>query len=125
MSEDTLTLKGLEVYELVDASATRMKEPHRRYGNYAKNISIVVKRIVNPPKGQWQGWWTIATRCFGLAYTGGWDEDILVPFAKSLARKMGLDEAKAEELAKYIKQNMAAIIGETAREEAVAPLTFL
>jgi hypothetical protein len=118
MPNDSLTLTPLDTYELLDASATRMKEPHKRYGNYAKRLSVVIKRVVNPPKGQWQAWWGIATRVFGFAYTGGHNEKVLTTLAQSLAEEYGVDQAKAAELAKYIKDNMSAIVGEASREEA-------
>jgi hypothetical protein len=118
MSEDSITLKGLQPYELLNASAIRMKEPHKRYGNFAKRLSIIIKRVINPPKGQWQAWWGIATRIFGFAYTGGHNEKVLTTLAQSLAEEYGVDQGKAVELAKYIKSNMSAIVGEAAREEA-------
>jgi hypothetical protein len=108
-------LEDLEPYELVDASATVMKEPHKRFGQYAKRIAEIIKQVVNPPKMQWQPWWTIGTRVFTFAYKGGHSEDVCVAIARELAREAGVDEGKAEELAKAIKASLGRIVGEKAR----------
>jgi hypothetical protein len=118
MPEYDTTLRNIPPYQYINVAATSTKEMHKRYGNYAKRLSIIIKRVVNPPKGQWQAWWGIATRVFGFAYTGGHNEKVLTTLAQSLAEEYGVDGAKAVELAKYIKQNMSAIVGEAAREEA-------
>ncbi|MHA1590232.1 MAG: hypothetical protein ACTSVA_06485 [Candidatus Njordarchaeales archaeon] len=112
MSVDELTLRGLSPYELVDASATRMKPLHKRYGTWMRRLAELVKRVVNPPKGQWQPWWTVATRVFTFAYKGGHSEEVCVAVARALAEEMNLDVGKAEELARQIKANISAIVGE-------------
>ena len=112
---DKITLEGLEPYELIDVAATRMKRLHKRYGGWARNLAELVKRVVNPPKGTWQAWWTIATRVFTFAYKGGHNEEVCVGVALLLAREMGLDEGKAEELARAIKMNVNRIVGVRAR----------
>ena len=112
---DKITLEGLEPYELLDASATRMKNLHKRYGRWARRLAELVKRVVNPPKGMWQPWWTIATRVFTFAYKGGHNEDVCVAVATALAEEMGIDAGKAEELARAIKQNVSAIVGVKSR----------
>jgi len=115
MAVDELYLKGLSTYELLDAAATRMKEPHKRYGGWMKRLAELVKRVVNPPKGMWQPWWTIATRVFTFAYKGGHSEEVCVAIATALAEEMGLDGGKAEELARAIKNNVSRIVGERTR----------
>jgi len=112
MAVDELYLKGLSPYELLDASATRMKQLHKRYGTWAKRLAELVKRVVNPPKGQWQPWWTIATRVFTFAYKGGHTEEVCVAIARALAEEMNVDVGQAEELARAIKSNISAIVGE-------------
>ena len=110
-----IELSDLEAYETVDASATVMKVPHKRFGQFSKRLAELVKQIVNPQKMHWQAWWTIATRVFTLAYRGGHRESVLVALARELAEEAGLDTAKAEELAKAIKANLGRIVGEKAR----------
>jgi len=110
-----LQLEDFEPYELIDASATVMKTTHKRFGQFAKRIAEIVKQVVNPPKMHWQAWWTIATRVFTFAYKGGHSEEVCVTVARSLAREAGLDEDKAEELAKTIRNSLGRIVGEKAR----------
>jgi hypothetical protein len=110
-----LQLEDFEPYELIDASATVMKTTHKRFGQFAKRIAEIVKQVVNPPKMHWQAWWTIATRVFTFAYKGGHSEEVCVVIARELAKEAGLDEAKAEELAKTIRNSLGRIVGEKAR----------
>jgi hypothetical protein len=110
-----LQLEDFEPYELIDASATVMKTTHKRFGQFAKRIAEIVKQVVNPPKMHWQAWWTIATRVFTFAYKGGHSEEVCVAIARELAKEAGLDEAKAEELAKTIRNSLGRIVGEKAR----------
>jgi hypothetical protein len=110
-----LQLEDFEPYELIDASATVMKTTHKRFGQFAKRIAEIVKQVVNPQKMHWQAWWTIATRVFTFAYKGGHSEEVCVTVARSLAREAGLDEDKAEELAKAIRNSLGRIVGEKAR----------
>ena len=115
MAMDEIHLRGLTDYELLDAAATRMKQRHKRYGGWIKRLAELVKRVVNPPKGMWQPWWTIATRVFTFAYKGGHSEEVCVGVARVLAEEMGLDVGQAEELARAIKNNVSRIVGERTR----------
>ena len=104
--------------EAVDVTASaNLKEPHRKYGGYIKRLSALIKQVVNPAKGAWQPWFTIATRIFGLAYRGH-NTETCVAVARAIAEEMGIDVSKAEDLAKVIVENKSYIIGEKARPGA-------
>jgi hypothetical protein len=118
MPKYSVSLEDIKPYELVDASATVMKEPHKEFGNWMKKLATIVKDIGKPEKGHWQPYWTIATRVFGLVYKGGHSEEVAVSVAVAIAGEFGIDAGKAEELARYISQNVQAIIGKKARAGA-------
>jgi len=104
--------------EAVDVVASAsMKQPHKKYGGYIKRLAALIKQVVNPGKGEWQPWFTIATRVFGLAYRGH-NTDTCVALARAIAEEMGIDVSKAEDLAKVIVENKSYIVGEKARPGA-------
>ena len=104
--------------EAVDVVASAsMKQPHKKYGSYIKRLSAIIKQVVNPGKGEWQPWFTIGTRVFGLAYRGH-NTETCTALARAIAEEMGVDVGKAEELAKVIVENKSYIVGEKARPGA-------
>jgi hypothetical protein len=54
------------------------------------------------PEGQIQEWVNIGWKVYDFAYKGGYDIEVCVEVAKSLAREKGLPEDDAENLAKEI-----------------------
>ena len=103
--------------EAVDAIASvALKEDHRRYGEYMKRLSHLIRQHVNPPKGDWQKYWTIATRVFSMCY-GGHDLKTVDALAKELGRELRVNPATASKLAKVIYDNMDYILGEKSRME--------
>lgn len=111
---ESVTLEPKTYQEFIDAVGTKMKEPHKKFGNYAKRLATIVKRVVNPSKGMWQPWWTIGARVFGFAHKGH-NIDVCKAVATSLADEMGVDPGKAEELAEAIYNNLAYILGEKSK----------
>ena len=118
MPKYSVSLEDIEAYELVDASATAMKEKHRVFGTWMKKLATIVKDVAKPEKGHWQPYWTIATRVFGLVYKGGHNEDVAVALANALASEFNVDVGKAEDLARYIARNIQAIVGVKGRATA-------
>jgi len=109
--------------EAVDvvASAT-MKEAHKPFGEYAKKIANVLRAYFRIPKGHWQAYWTVATRCFTLAY-GGHGEDVVVALGRALGRELGIGDAVGEQIARAVYRNMDYILGKKAELETATEAT--
>jgi len=100
-------------YEAVDVTASLMlKEPHRRFGDWMKRVASIVKEVLGEDrvKGQWQPYWTIATRVFGLVYRGH-SKEVCATLARALAEEMQVDPGLAERIAEKIYDNKQEIIG--------------
>ena len=104
--------------EAVDAIASlALKSPHKRYGEWMKRLAEVVKEVVNPAKGDWQRWWTVATKAFELLYRG-WSVEAAYNAVSQLARQMRISDVnKVRSLVEAINNRMEYILGVHAREE--------
>lgn len=102
-------------YEALDAIASlALKKRNKVYGEWLKRLAEIVKRTVNPRKGEWQKWWTIATKTFELLYRG-WSERSAINYVAPLAREMGV--TGYERLVREIARNMDYILGVHSGEE--------
>jgi len=102
-------------YEAVDVIASSaLKQPHKKYGNWMRNLAGVVREYVKQ-KGRWQPVWTVATRVFGLAYHGH-TVDVSKSLAHELASEMGIEDVDIDGLVERIHAELQNISGErTAR----------
>ena len=104
--------------EAVDVTASAsMKRAHKVYGQYAKRIAEVLRANFRIGKGDWQKYWTIATRVCGIFY-GGHSLEVGRALADSLGREMGVRDAAR--IAEVIYANMDYILGKKSEMEIVA-----
>jgi len=107
--------------EAVDAIASlALKRPNRVYGEWMKRLAEIVRREVNPRKGEWQKYWTIATKVFELLYRG-WSEASAKNYVAPLAREMGI--RNYEKLVDAIAANMDYILGRHSKPEGSTQAT--
>lgn len=103
--------------EAVDAVASlALKRPNKVYGQWMKRLAEIVREAVNPRKGEWQKWWTVATKTFELLYHG-WSAQSARNYVAPLAREMGL--TGYERLVDAIAKNMDYILGRHSRPEQI------
>jgi len=102
--------------EAVDAIASlALKKEHRRYGEWMRRLAEIVRREVNPPKGHWQAYWTVATKVFEILYHG-WSEESARNYVAPLAREMRI--TNYDKLVSAIARNMDYILGRHSRMES-------
>jgi ABC-type Zn uptake system ZnuABC Zn-binding protein ZnuA len=101
--------------EAVDAIASlALKKRHKQYGEWMRRLAEIVKREVNPPKGDWQRYWTLATYAFQYLYRG-WDSRQVANYVAPLARELRIRDY--QKLVDAISRNMDYILGKHSRYE--------
>lgn len=109
-----IEIEPADYREAVEAAMILAKEPHKRFGEYAARLADVVKITVQPTKGNWQAWWTVATRAFNFLYKGH-TIDVAKAMASALAAEMGLRDDLVEDLVEAIHANLPYILGQKPR----------
>jgi len=112
--------------EAVDVvTSSSMKREHRKYGDIARKLAGVLKGILAEagiPKGQWQGYWTVAARCLSLARAGH-NLPVLRALAGSLAREMGLNPRVCDTIAIAVYEFADEILEGSKRRYQFSPVT--
>ncbi|MEM3454691.1 MAG: hypothetical protein QXS21_05960 [Thermoproteota archaeon] len=105
-----LELEDLSEYEGVDAMATGLKEPHKRYGAMLKRLAEVLKETNVPKKGRWQNAWGVATRALNLAIKG-YSLDKAIASLTPIGDELGVPADDVSKIVNAVYANQAKIIG--------------
>lgn len=101
--------------EVIDAVVSlALKKPNKEYGRWMKRLADVIKREVNPPKGDWQRYWTLATYAFQYLYRG-WSSKQVANYVAPLAKELRIREYTR--LIDAIARNMDYILGKKSEYE--------